>query len=65
MGKGYLTRVIFHFCLFLLVSRVKDQSELRKRLFVGGQCLNRVMFCLKQIDFNDFSLKLAKYFLTV
>ena len=44
-----------------LVSSVKDQSELPKSLLVGGQCLGRVMFCLKPFDFNDFSLKLTEY----
>ena len=44
-----------------LVSSVKDQSKLPKSLLVGGQCLDRVMFCLKPFDFNDFSLKLTKY----
>ena len=44
-----------------LVSSVKGQSKLPKSLLVGGQCLDRVMFCLKPFDFNDFSLKLTKY----
>ena len=39
-----------------LVSGVKDQFKLPKSLLVGGQCLNRVMFCLKPIDFNGFSI---------
>ena len=38
------------------VSRVKDQSKLPKSLLVGGQCFNGVMFCLKPIDFNSFSI---------
>ena len=46
--------MIFHFCLC-------DQSKLLKSLLVGGQCLDRVMFCPKPFDFNDFSLKLTKY----
>ena len=44
-----------------LVSSVKDQSKLLKSLLVCGQSLNRVLFCLKPFDFNDFSLKLTKY----
>ena len=44
-----------------LVSRVKDQSKLLKSLLVGGQRLDGVMFCLKPLDFNDFSLKLTEY----
>ena len=44
-----------------LVSIVKDQSKLPESLLEGGQCLDRVMFCLKPIDFNDFSLNLTKY----
>ena len=44
-----------------LVSSVKGQSKLTKSLLVGGQCLDKVMFCLKPFDFNDFSLKLTKY----
>ena len=43
-----------------LVFRVKDQSKLAKSLLDG---LDRVMFCLKAFDFNDFSLKLMKYLL--
>ena len=45
-----------------LVSRVENRSKLPKSLLVRGQFLNRVMFCLKPFDFNDFSLKLRKYF---
>ena len=30
-------------------------------LLVGGECLDRVTFCLNLFDFNDFSLKLTKY----
>ena len=44
-----------------VVSSVKNQSKLPKSLLVGGQCLDRVMFCLKPFDFNDFSLKLTKF----
>ena len=51
----------FSFLLLPLVSSNKDQSELPKRLLVGGQCLDRVMFSLKPFDLNDFSLKLTKY----
>ena len=45
-----------------LVLSVKNQSKLPKSLLVGDQCLDRVMFCLKPFDFNDFSLKLTKFF---
>ena len=44
-----------------LVSSVKGQSKLPKSLLVGGQRSDRLMFCLKLFDFNDFSLKLIKY----
>ena len=44
-----------------LVSSVKDQSKLSKSLLVGGQCLDGVMFCIRPLDLNDFSLKLMKY----
>ena len=44
-----------------LVLSVKNQSALPKSLLVGGHCLDRVMFCLKPFDFNDFSFKLTKY----
>ena len=43
-----------------LVFSINDQSELSKSLLRGGQCFDRVMFCLKPFDFNDFSLKLTK-----
>ena len=45
------------------VSSVNDQSKLPKSLFPGGQCLDRLTFCLKPFDFNHFSLKLTKYLL--
>ena len=45
----------------LLVSSVKNESKLPKSLLVGDQCLDRVIFCLKPFDFNDFSLKVTKY----
>ena len=35
------------------VSSVKDQSKLPKSLSVGGQCLDRVMFCLTLFDFKE------------
>ena len=44
-----------------LVSSVKNQSKLANSLLAGDQCLDRVMFCLKPFDFNNFSLKLTKY----
>ena len=51
----------FSFLLMPLVLSIKALSKLRKCLLVGGQCLDRVMFCLQPVDFNDFSLKLTKY----
>ena len=60
MGKK-LCNGDFSFLPMLLVSSIKDQFKLPKSILVGGQCLDRVMFCLKPSDFNDFSLKLAKY----
>ena len=53
--------MIFQFLPMPLVSRVKNQSKLPKSLLLGGQCLDRLMFCLKPFDFNDFSLKLTIY----
>ena len=44
----------FSFLPMPLVSSVKYQSKVSKSLFVGGQCLDRVMLCLKPFDFNDF-----------
>ena len=43
------------------VLSIKNQSKLPKSLLVGGQCLDRVMFCLKPFHFDDCSLKLTKY----
>ena len=43
------------------LNRVKDQSKLPKSLLVGGQCLDRVMFCLRSFDFNEFSLTFTRY----
>ena len=60
MGKRLCNGDIL-FLPLSLVLRVKDQSKLPKSLLVGGQHLDRVMFCLKPIDFIDFSLKLMKY----
>ena len=51
----------FSFSPVPLVSSVTNQSKLLKSLLVGGRCLDKVMFCLKPFDFNDFSLKLTKY----
>ena len=51
----------FSFLPLPLVSSVKDQSSLPKSLLVGGQSSDRVMFCLKPFDFNDFRLKMTKY----
>ena len=61
MGKRLLCNGDFSFLPMPLVSSVNNQSKLQKSLLVGGQCLDRVMFCLKPFDFNDFSLKLTKY----
>ena len=44
-----------------LVSSLKDQSKLPKSLLSDGQCLDRLMSCLKPFDFNDFSLKPTNY----
>ena len=60
MGKR-LCNSDFSFLPMPLVSIVKDQSKLPKSLLVGDQCLDRLMFCLKPFDFNDFGLKLTKY----
>ena len=51
----------FSFLPMPLVSSVKNQFKLPKGLLVGDQFLDRVTFCLKPFDFNDFSLKLTKY----
>ena len=58
---GKLCNGDFSFLPMPLVSSVKDQSKLPESLLVGGQCLDKVMFCLKPFDFDDFSLKLTKY----
>ena len=42
-----------------LASSAEGQSTPPKSLLVGGQCLDRLMICLKSSDFNDFSLKLT------
>ena len=60
MGKR-LCNSAFHFLPMPLVSNVKNQSKVPKSLLVSGQCLDRIMFCLKPFDFNDFTLKLTKY----
>ena len=60
MGKR-LCNGDFSFLPMLLISSIKNQSKLPKSLLVGGQCLDRVMFCLKPFDLNDFRLKLTKY----
>ena len=36
-----------------LVLRVKNQSKVPKSLPVGGQCLDKAIFCPKPFDFND------------
>ena len=51
----------FSFLSMPLVVSAESQSKLPKSLLVVSQCLDRVMFCLKPFDFNDFSLKLMKY----
>ena len=60
MGKR-LCNSDFSFLPMLLVLSVKNQSKLPISLLVDGQCLDRVMFCQKPFDFNDFILKLMKY----
>ena len=51
----------FSFLPMPLVSEsAKDQSK-QPKIPLVGQCLDRLMFCLKPFDFNDFSLKLTKY----
>ena len=60
MGKK-LCNGDFSFLPIPLVSSVKDQSKLPKSLLLGDQRLDRVIFCLKPFDFNDFRLKLTKY----
>ena len=60
MGKR-LCNGDFSFLPMPLVSRVKDQSKLPKSLLVGGQCLDRILFCLKPFDSDDLSLELTKY----
>ena len=60
-SRWYLRKGDFSVLPMPLVSIVKDQSKLPESVLLGGQCLDRVMFCLKPIDFNDFSLNLTKY----
>ena len=60
MGKR-LCNGDFSFLPIPLVVSVKYRSKLPKSLLVGGQCLDRLMFCLKPFDFNDFNWKLTKY----
>ena len=55
----------FLFLPMLLVSSVKDQSKLPKTFLVDGQCLDRVMFCLKPFDVNDVSLKRTTYLIVL
>ena len=55
--------MIFHFLPVPLVSSAKDQSELPKSLLVCDQCVDRVMFCLKPFDFNQFQYKADKIFI--
>ena len=40
----------FSFLPVTLVSSIKDQSKLPKSLLVGGQGLDRVMFCVRPFD---------------
>ena len=51
----------FSFLPVLPVSSVKDRSKSPKGFLLGGQCFDRIMFCLKPFEFNDFRLKLTKY----
>ena len=62
MGEKANCNGDFSFLPMSLVLSFKDQSKLPKSLLVGDQCLDRVMFCPKLFDFNDFSLKRMKYF---
>ena len=61
MGKKYFNGD-FSFLPMLLVSSVKINLNYPKSLLVGGQRLDRVMFCLRQFDFNDFSFKTDEIF---
>ena len=61
MGEKLCKSAFSFLPILVLVSSVSDQSKLPKSSLVGGQCLDRVMFCLKPSDFNNFSLKLKKY----
>ena len=60
IGKS-LCKGDFSFLPMPQVSSVKNQSKLPKSLLVGDQFLDRVVFCLKPFDLNDFSWKLTKY----
>ena len=61
MGKRLCNRH-FSFLAMLLVSSVKDQSKIPKSLLADGQCWDRVMFSPTPFEFNDFSLRLKKYY---
>ena len=50
MGKR-LCKCDLSFLPMPLVSSIKNQPKLPKSLLVGGQCLDRVTFCLKPFDF--------------
>ena len=65
MGKR-LCNGDFSFLSMPLVLSIKDQSRLPKSLLIGNRCLDRVLFCLKPFNCNDFSLKLRirKYYVS-
>ena len=48
---GEAVAVIFHSCLCRLLRAFKYIFKLQNGLLVGGQCLDRLMFCLKPFDF--------------
>ena len=45
-----------------LVSSIKDQSKLPESLLVGGQCLDRLIFCVKPFDFSGLVLSWVRAF---
>ena len=64
MGKRLCNGDFFIFAFAATLERFKkDQCKLPKSLLVDRQCLDRVMFCLKPFDSNDFSVKLTTSFM--
>ena len=51
----------FSFLPMPVASSIKNQFKLPKSLLACGQRLDRVVFCLRPFDFNDFGSKLTKY----